>query len=568
MIRNLRDGRRRVASLALTLAALSGCATRTTTVRPEAAPSAGAGAPDLLEVSAVAPAINAGPKPDAKGDGSVLAASARSAAEVAAAPPASPGVSPPPTGLALVSTTPTIPQSAAPLPIDLSSALRLADGQNPAIGEARIQILGALAERQAARALLLPYLNAGTNYHDHTGPLQRSSGTILKLNEQSLYFGGGARTLAGESVAIPAVNIFSPLTDAIYEPLAAQQRVVGARYNASDTANKVLLDVSSLYIELLGAEAVLEARRVSTGEAGRIAESVAAFARTGQGRKSDADRAEADLHLFQAAIQRAEERVAVASARLAERLNLDPSAQLSPVLGGPLEPVELINPEVSPDDLIRSAVARRPDLASREALVAQAEYRVKQEQYRPLLPTVWLGFSGGAFGGGSNLVPDRLGSFAGRTDFDVRAYWTVLNLGAGNLSQIKRRKAQVGQALSERAVVLNQIRSEVTSTRAESLALRQQVVIARSGLRTAEEGYRQDQARLRESLSLPIEALDSLRLVADARVVLIEAITRANRAQFALFVSLGAPPPLDSPLGSGGVPIPPGPAQVFGTIGN
>lgn len=582
MIRNLRDGRRRVASLALTFAALPGCATRTNAVRPETAPSAVAEAPDLLQVSAVAPAINAGPKPDAKGDGSVLAASARSAAElapkppevnpptpeVAAAPPASLDGATPPTGLAVVSTTPTIPQSVAPLPIDLSAALRLADGQNPVIGEARIQILGALAERQAARALLLPYLNAGTNYHDHTGPLQRSNGSILKLNEQSLYFGGGARTVAAESVAIPAVNIFSPLTDAIYEPLAAQQRVVGARYNASDTANKVLLDVSSLYIELLGAGAVVESRRVSTGEAGRIAESVAAFARTGQGRKSDADRAEADLHLFQAAIQRAEERVAVASARLAERLNLDPSAQLSPVFGGPLEPVELINPEASPDDLIRSAVARRPDLASREALVAQAKYRVKQEQYRPLLPTVWLGFSGGAFGGGSNLVPDRLGSFAGRTDFDVRAIWTVLNLGAGNLSQIKRRKAQVGQALSERAVVLNQIRSEVISTRAESLALRQQVVIARSGLRTAEEGYRQDRVRLRESLSLPIEALDSLRLVSDARVVLIEAITRANQAQFALFVSLGAPPPLDSPLGSGNVPTPPGPAQVFGMIGN
>ena len=45
------------------------------------------------------------------------------------------------------------------------------------------------------------------------------------------------------------------------------------------------------------------------------------------------DRAEADRRLFQADIQRAEERVAVASARLAERLNLDPTAQLSPIAG-------------------------------------------------------------------------------------------------------------------------------------------------------------------------------------------------------------------------------------------
>ncbi len=306
----------------------------------------------------------------------------------------------------------------------------------------------------------------------------------------------------------------------------------------------MLLEVASLYIDLIGAEAILEARRVTAAESDRIAESVAAYAATGQGRKADANRAEADRRLFQAAIQRAEERVAVASALLAERLNLDPSSQLRPI-AGPLEPIELVNPEASPDELIRAAVARRPDLAAREALVAQAEYRVDQEKYRPLLPTVWLGFSGGAFGGGSNLISTPLGSFAGRTDFDVRVYWTVLNLGAGNLSLIKQRKAQAGQAMADRSRVINQIRGEVATARAESLALRQQVVNAQYGLRSAEDGYRQDQARLRESLSLPIEALDSLRLLSDARVSLVEAITRANRAQFALFVSLGAPPPLE-----------------------
>ena len=346
------------------------------------------------------------------------------------------------------------------------------------------------------------------------------------------------------TVAIPAVNISSPLTDAIFEPLAAQQRVVGARFNASDAANKVLLDVASLFLELIGAEAALEARRVTTAESDRIAASVAAFAATGQGRKSDAERAEADRRLFQADIQQAEERVAVASARLAQQLNLDPSSQLSPV-AGILEPIELIDPEISAADLIRDAVTRRPDLAAREALVASAGYQVRKEKARPLLPTVWLGFSGAGFGGGSNLVPGTLSAFSGRTDFDVRAYWTLLNLGAGNASLIKGRKAQQGQAMAERARVLSQVREDVTSARAEALALRSQVAIARGALRTAEDGYRQDQQRLRESLSLPIEALDSLRLLSDARILMIRAITRANQAQFSLFVSLGAPPPLE-----------------------
>jgi len=544
-------GRRRSAlALALLLSALPGCAIPPLAGRP--GPTARPDAPDLLSVSAVAPAINAGiagkvatPRRPAPTDPAVASASVAPTGPPTPALP-EPLAAPDPGPAAPPTITPSIPQSVAPYPIDLATALRLADGQNPTIGEARVLILGALAERQAARALLLPYLNAGTNYHDHTGPLQRSSGAILPLTEQSLYVGGGARTVAAESVAIPAVNIYSPLTDAIFEPLAAQQRVVGARFNASDTANKVLLEVASLYLDLIGAESILEARRVSSGEADRVAASVAAFATTGQGRQADADRAEADRQLFRAEIRRAEERVAVASALLAQRLNLDPSAQLRP-MAGPIEPIELIDPELPPEDLVRSAVARRPDLAAREALVSQADYRVREEKARPLLPTIWLGFSGGAFGGGSNLASTPLSAFAGRTDFDVRAYWTLLNLGAGNAALISRRRAEAGQAMAERSRVLNQIRDEVASARAESLALRAQVANARSGLRAAEDGYRQDRTRLRESLSKPIEALDSLRLLADARVALIRAITRANRAQFALFVSLGAPPPLGTP---------------------
>ncbi len=527
-------------------------------------------APDLLNVSTIAPAINpavagtaANPR-DSESPSDKAVTSASLKPEALAVPPVSSSLAqdelkpslvdqnagfmgPTPIVAPTAGATPaSIPESAAAYPIDLSTALRLADTQNPIIGEARTLILGALAERQAARAILLPSLNVGTNYHDHTGPLQRSNGQILKLTEQSLYFGGGTGVTAAGTLAIPMINIFSPLTNAIYEPLAAQQRVVGARFNASDTANKVLLEVASLYIDLIGAEATLQARKITALEADRFAAIVADYAATGQGRQADANRADSDRRFYQADIQKAEEQVAIASARLAQRLNLSPSAQLKP-LAGPLEPLDLINAETPAEELIRAALARRPDLAAQEALVMQAGYRVKQEKARPLLPTVFLGFSAGAFGGGSNLTSTPLSGFAGRTDYDVGAYWTLLNFGVGNATLIKQRRAQEGQAMADRAKVLNRVRSEVVSAKAESLALRSRVTNARFGLQSAEQGYLLDQARLRESLARPIEALDSLRLLSDARVSLIEAVTRANQAQFALFVSLGAPPPLDTP---------------------
>ncbi len=440
-------------------------------------------------------------------------------------------------------TPPSIPQATPPQPIDLPSALRLADNQNPRIGEARTFILAALAQRQAAYAILLPTFNAGGNYHDHVGVLQRSNGTILPVTEQSLYFGGGARTVAAESVTIPAVNIFSPLTDAIFEPLAAQQRVRGSRSNAAASANTVLLEVARLYVGLLGAQAIYEARKVTAVESDQIAASVLAFAVSGQGRRSDANRADADRRLFQTDILRAEERIAVTSAQLSERLNLDPSSRLQP-MSAAIQPVELIRPDVPVEELIRTAIARRPDLETARAVVAEAEFQVRKEKGRPLLPTVWLGFSGGAFGGGSNLVPPTLSAFAGRTDFDVRAYWTLLNFGAGNAALIKQRKAQAGQADAERVRVLNEVRSQVTASRSLALSLRNRVETAQARLGTAEDGYKEDRARLRETLAKPIEALDSLRLLAEARVALIEAITEYNQNQFDLFVALGSPPPL------------------------
>ncbi len=451
-----------------------------------------------------------------------------------------------------------IPVSIAPYPIDLPTALRLADTENPTIAEARVAILVALAEQQIADALLLPSLNAGANYHGHDGNLQRSSGRILRLSEQSFYLGGGTRTLAAESVAIPAVNIFSPLADAIFEPLAARRRVDGARLEAAATANDVLLKVADLYLDLLAAEAELESRRLSAAQADQIVKIIADYASTGQGRKADAARADADRRMLQAEIQRSDEEVAVASARLSNRLNLDPSVALR-VLSGSLAPLTLVDADRPTEELLAAALARRPDLGAREALVAMAEVKHKQEKARPLLPTVWLGFSGGALGGGSNLVPPLLGNFAGRTDFDVRAYWTLQNFGVGNLALIKRRGAEVGQAVAERSRVANRVRSEVVSARGEALARGRQVEVARTELASAEDGYREDDAALRESIAThPIEVLDSLKLLAAARLNLIIAITGANQAQFALFVALGSPPPLDaSPSAPGTSAAPP-----------
>ncbi len=436
-----------------------------------------------------------------------------------------------------------IPASNREYPIDLATALRLADVANPTIAAARTQILEALAQQLAARTLLVPSLNGGATYHDHNGLTQRSNGKMINLTQQSFYFGAGARGVTAETIGIPGVNIFAQLTDAWFEPLAARQRVIAREFNASATANEILLDVAQLHLELLGAQAVLEAQRLSEREAYEIVRVTDEYATTGEGRKADAERAKVEWSLRRGDVQKAEETVGVAAARLAMRLNLDPSVTLVPV-GGPLVPIFLIDLNTTQQDLIRVALDNRPDLAKRSAQIAEAEVRKSQEIGRPLLPTLWLGFSAGAFGGGSNLTPPLMGRFAGRNDFDVRLYWNFLNMGVGNLALIRQRDAELGAAVAERQRTINLARKEVSQALADTRAAFHQIDIARGELVSSRQGFQEDLARTRANLGKPIEVVNSLHLLADARVRLVQALLEFDQSQFRLWVALGTPPPL------------------------
>ena len=181
------------------------------------------------------------------------------------------------------------------------------------------------------------------------------------------------------------------------------------------TSYDILLDVALLHLELLGNQSILEWQRLSESQFHEVYRLTNDYAEEGEGRESDAHRALSQWKRRLAMVRKAEEDVAVAAARLSNRLNLDPATRLEPI-GGPLVPLNLIPLETSQQELIQIALRQRPDIEARSAAIAEAEYRRKQEIGRPLLPTAWIGFSSGVFGGGSNLNPPLVGNFASRSD--------------------------------------------------------------------------------------------------------------------------------------------------------
>jgi outer membrane protein TolC len=442
--------------------------------------------------------------------------------------------------------------------LDLGVALRLAGVDNPTINIAREQVREAAAGELAARSMLLPSVNIGGNYHYHNGALQASFGGIRNLHSQSLYLGFGARTLAAESVGIPGVRLFAHLGDAYYEPLAAAQRVSARQSDAQAVNNDILLRVAAAYLELIGAEARLDVLKAGEADAAEIARLTRVYAEKGQGRQGDADRAAAHAQLVAKEIRRAEEEVAVASARLCQLLNLDPSVRLR-TPGGAVQTFRLVPETADAEGLLADALRNRPEVFARSADALQAQIRVRQEKARPLVPTLSVGFSGGLFGGGGSLVPYNFSPLTGRTDLDVLAFWNVQNLGFGNRAQVRRADAVLGEAVASYDAIVNRVRREVTEARADAQAAARQIGLAQTALADAVEGFRLESERIKQAQGRPIVILDSFQQLLDARLELVRAVIAFDIAQFRLFVAVGSNPTEVDPSCRPTAPVEPAP---------
>ena len=307
----------------------------------------------------------------------------------------------------------------------------------------------------------------------------------------------------------------------------------------------MLLTVVRRYLELAVAESTLDAVRQGEDQMRQILLAIAGFAQAGQGREGDYRRARTDALLLHSEEQAVQETIAVASAELSRVLHLDPSIRLR-THPGAMEAVQLIAPEYALESLVQSAQSARPELAARAAEIEAAQYRVRQENMRPFLPVIAVGFSGGAFGGGSNRqdlgVPSFFQTLGGRTDFDASAVWSFQNLGFGNLAVQKQRRAERDQVIAARGQMANRVAREVADAFASSESWRQQVVVAGQRFRSAVAGAREEVDRTRGGEGLPIEALNSVNLLADAGRALVEAVGGYNLAQFELFVAIGQTP--------------------------
>ena len=206
-------------------------------------------------------------------------------------------------------------------------------------------------------------------------------------------------------------------------------------------------------------------------------------------------------------------------------------------------------------ELIAIALTRRPELGERQAAIRAALLELRNAKLLPFSPNVIIGYSAGDFGGGSNLVQagilqpngtvlqqSRFGNYADRQDFDATVYWSLRNLGLGNIGLVRLAQSNLRQNEWRNMEVLDRVRAEVAIAYGNTHTRYAQIETNERATKSSMRAFEEDIVRTKNREGLPIEVLDSLRLLARSRYAYLDAIIGYNRAHFELYVALGQPP--------------------------
>jgi outer membrane protein TolC len=436
-------------------------------------------------------------------------------------------------------------------PIDLTSVLRLAGGRDLDIAIARERVSQALADLELARALWLPSLYLGPNWIRHDGQVQTVQGQIQNISKSSLFLGGTAAAGSSVSGPIPAggpaqvsgLTSILRFSDAIFLPLAARQTVTAQRAGVQVATNDALLGAAEAYLDLQQAAGTLAIAHEAASNAEALTSLTATYASSGAGLESDHRRALTERERQRRAVEASVGDLELASAELVRRVRLDPRVVVAPM--EPAEAVLRLVGDGSPlDDLITTGLTHRPELAQAQALVQATLSRLKQARLRPFIPSLALRYSGGGFGGGVN---SNFANFAGRSDADVNLYWELQNLGFADRAVARSSAAQKRTADLQLMKIQDRVAAEVVRAEKARIAADRQLREAARAVPEAIDSLALNFTNIRRGAGLPgatrpIEVLQPIQALAQARTDYLGAVIAYNRAQFRLYHALGQPP--------------------------
>jgi outer membrane protein TolC len=423
------------------------------------------------------------------------------------------------------------------MPIDLATALKLANARNYQIALANEQVKQSAAELRQKEYLLIPTLSVGASWHHSEGRLQESGGSIREVSRSSAFFGGGAGGVGAGPIMQPGLSVTANLADVYFAPLAARQNHAAMKAASVAVTDQVSLRVAEAYFALVRARAGVGVAEEAVKNAGELAKVTSDFSTTGEGLKSDAQRAKVEQLIRLRGLEQAKEAFDVAAAQLAQLLHLEAGVNLEPTDAN-TAPVNIVDGNQPVEQLVAAALENRPEVKQTASLVRRAEQDLKSARYRPVVPNVSVGVSGGGFGGG---VGGGIGRTDVRTDVNALVFWQWESFGLGDKAKVQARRSLVKQAEHSRTGVMDAIIAQVRQAYVQVNSRQRQIAIAEEAVESARESYELNRNRIFEKQGLPIEVLQAIQSLAAARQVYVDTVTEYNQAQFRLLTAVGQP---------------------------
>jgi outer membrane protein TolC len=414
---------------------------------------------------------------------------------------------------------------ATALPISLDTVLRLAPDRNGQMAGARQRLEEAFAQQALAAKKWLPDLTVGAAYYRHEGGIQDFTGQLIHSSYGSLFAGLEMRGKLD-------------LREAAYQRIDAERKVWQQRGELSKLTSETLLDAAGTYVDLLAArtsEAVsLESEKKLTDLAG-LAKTLA---KIDPGLHVEVVRISSEIQGQKLMTRKLREGANNAAAKLSYLLSVDPASELVPV-DNHMAAFELVNPSQAPQALVAQALAKGPGVRELEGLLTLIdEARAKGAGPGRFIPSLELTMAEGAFGAG----PGSQLSWDNRWDLGLHVKW---NLTEALTARERRRlaDAQNQQAHLNYQDLRGKLTLGVHEAREACQSGKDQMRLGEQQIREAEEAYELSSSRLKENIKgrSPSEVLMAIRGLAGARLGYLQAVRDYDKAQFRLFVLVGAP---------------------------
>ncbi len=401
-------------------------------------------------------------------------------------------------------------------PLALAELLATVGAEALDIRSAQQDAAAAEAERRIVRDSLLPSFSAQAKFGLLNGYTQGTAGRFFDANYQN--------TLIG-----PKIELTYDLAAAVFTLQAAQAHLEGELEAIRVTTNDSLHAAATGYFDLVEACAQLWIAESSVRHGHELVDLELTRVSSGVGLEVDLLRAQAKLAEAERGVLEARRLVAVASAKLVELLGLPPSIELVPAEDS-IVAVELI-PLGDLDELVRKAVANRPEVAQAGRELAATQENEGYWENRWIIPQVKLSAEYGGFGTNPRDLQDR-------ELYSAAAQWS---LDPTNLSQLDKARATRRKAEVVETQVTRMVASEVVQAYRSAQAAAATISSSVREVQASAEAYELVKVRYREGAALQEEVLRAELDLTRAQSALTDSLASYDRSQFDLARAIGGP---------------------------